>query len=290
VLFTFAVAFVMVLLSRNQAVALAEHNAILAGDNDRLFRDEADQRRKAQQEAQRNATLAQQNENLAKRNQRLADDEHAQRLATQRESSLRVLQQAFNLCRREGQVPQGLVAMTHALDLAHKAEAEDLQWAIRSNLADWGKALVPLRQMLDHGQPAFKMAFSEDDSTIVTTSFVEGERGPEGLSRSKGSVRFWDGRSGQPRTPLLDLPAAVDTVRISPNGQVALVIDNDGAAHLLDAHTGKSLVPSLRARPPRAWPSFSPDSARALQGRQRSNERTAIRHLQKLVDSVSQAC
>src|SRR5262249_42195929 len=131
---TILVSFPLVLWSRERAVQLAkengelaEHNLNLAINNDLLAKKERDLKIEANK-------LAAANHNLAQKQTELAGEERKHRKQAQWELARATLERGRDLCER-GDVYQGMPRLAHALSLAVKAEAGDLEGAARANLA-----------------------------------------------------------------------------------------------------------------------------------------------------------
>jgi WD40 repeat protein/serine/threonine protein kinase/tetratricopeptide (TPR) repeat protein len=193
------------------------------------------QRTKAEELAENNGRLAESNGLLAesekkerKRAEGLAGDLQVQLNKTQEESARLELNQALDSC-RQGNVRHGLLLLAHALDLATKAEAADLQRAIRANLAVWRSRLPGLKAVLPHQGEVLSVAFSSDGTRLVTGS-------------SDRTVQVWETATGKPiGKPIVPQD---DSSRPGPEmGQVVTVaFSHDGRAILTGTGSGKSLM------------------------------------------------
>jgi WD40 repeat protein/tetratricopeptide (TPR) repeat protein/tRNA A-37 threonylcarbamoyl transferase component Bud32 len=265
---TVAIAFALISLSRNEALELAEHNAWLAQRNEDLGVAERRQKEIALGQAKENAALA-------RKYYLLGLEERAQRQAAQRADATRTLHEAVTQCETPGGLGRGLLGMTQALEIARRAEASDLEWAIRANLAAWSRPVPPVRLFFSHGRPMHAVAASADGSTVVTGGYLPDETDRLGL-KGRGIARIWDGNSGQPRSQPLLHEGQVQVVAVSPNGRMVLTADLAaglrGTAQLWDARTGQKVGPPFQHCAGSSAIAFRPDGKLLVTG---STDRTA---------------
>jgi len=114
--------------------------------------------------------------------------QEARRQAVAEQAKL-ALNQALGLC-EQGEVGRGLLWLVRSLELTTRAEAHDLESAIRVNLADWQRQLSRPRLTVRHSAPVLDLAFQGDGRTLVSV----------GKDRN---IRFWDTATGQPARPPL---------------------------------------------------------------------------------------
>jgi WD40 repeat protein len=137
-----------------------------------------------------------------------------------------------SLCER-GDIGPGLLWLARSLETA-PASADGLRSTIRTQLAGWGRHVLPLRACLDSPAPVTAAALSPDGRTVWAA----------GRDRC---LRRWD-VAGQ---ELLGLPAAlpapVTAIAWGPRGKV-LTVYNDGTAQLWDAVKGTPAGPPLPHR------------------------------------------
>ncbi|MCI0456949.1 MAG: serine/threonine protein kinase [Gemmataceae bacterium] len=136
----------------------------------------------------------------------LRDARDERRKAAELSASL-LLDQAVALCDK-GEVGQGMLWLARSLELA-PAEAQDLQWVIRANLAHWRGRLATLRACLEHEDQVLTVAFRPGDQSLLTGS-------------EDGFVRFWNPRTGRPAGPPLRVQRGVRFAAFSPDGKTLL--------------------------------------------------------------------
>src|SRR5262249_45613000 len=82
------------------------------------------------------------------------------------EDAALALGQGLSLC-DEGNTGRGLLWLARGLRTAGEAEAADVGWAARMNLAGWGRHVHPLRAMVGHRDSVLRVAFSPDGKLFV---------------------------------------------------------------------------------------------------------------------------
>jgi hypothetical protein len=189
----------------------------------------------------------------------------------------------------------GLLWLVRGLELAARAEAADLQWAIRANLAGWLPRLRDFRATLPHEGRVLAAAYSPDGTTIPTgcddsiARFWDAATGarvgprlrhdngvtavaftPDGARVLTGShdqtARLWDAATGEPVGEPLRHPAFVLAVAVSPDGRTVATGCADGRARLWDVATGQVRGEPLRHGGAVNAVAFSPDGRTALTG------------------------
>ena len=145
----------------------------------------------------------------------------------------------------------------HSLKTA-PVDAGDIEQAIRTNLAAWGRQLNGLRMLVQHKSEVRAVALSRDGSRILAGC-------------SDGTVRLWEAATGRAVGEGIRLQGKVHAVAFSPDGSRILTGSDDGTARLWDAATLKPIGEPLRHQPLGGPPdaadavkivAFSPDGAR----------------------------
>jgi WD40 repeat protein len=161
----------------------------------------------------------------------------AERVAVAEQAEL-AFNQGLTLC-DQGEVGHGLLWLGRSLKLATSARADDLDRAIRINLADWGDQLSRQLGAMQHGAPVLDLSFSADGRTLVSAG-------------KNHTVRVWDvasRREGTPPLVLDELPerAWVERAAFLPGDPRTLVtVDEEGRACFWDAvRGGRAGGPSL---------------------------------------------
>jgi hypothetical protein len=165
---------------------------------------------------------------------------------------------AQQLCER-GEVARGLLWLARALQLAHRADAPELEDALRWNLGAWTRELHALALVLPHGNVWVRaVAFHPDCKTVVTGA-------------SDGIVRLWDGTTGRLTGTLPRLSAPIRSVGWQPGGTHLAIISDDGFLRLWTPGAEQPHLTLPVSRPPNSeycWRmvAFSPDGTRVLVG------------------------
>jgi WD40 repeat protein len=174
----------------------------------------------------------------------------------ERRSALLAIESGLTKCAHDT-IPEGMLWLAHGLQIAAKlppAEAGDLEWLARANLALWRKELLPLRAMLSDPKGIKAVAFSPDGRTILTGNM-------------SGTIQRWDPVTGEPLGPPLRRHRdAVSSISFSADGRWFVTGSADRTAQVWDATT------ELAGGPPLLHPhwvnavAFSPDGRTVLTG------------------------
>jgi WD40 repeat protein len=174
-------------------------------------------------------------------------------------------------------------------------DTADLQPTIRSNLAAWGRRLLPLSGVVPVPAEVDVAAFAPDRKTFVAgdgnhaariRSTATGEAlgqplyhadrvavlaySPDGTRVATGSedktARLWDAASGKPVGPPLPHPGAVRAVAFSPDGRALFTGGDEKAVRCWDTATGRLLAVGFE-QPDPVWAlAVSPDGGTILTG------------------------
>jgi WD40 repeat protein/serine/threonine protein kinase len=200
------------------------------------------------------------------------DDSERNSRKAQRLSASLALDRGLDLCEK-GDVARGMLWLARSLEIARAAEADDLEPAIRANLAGWRRQLFPLRARLEHQGEIFNAVFSPNGKLILTgdaqnkarlwnsdTGLLIGEPimvpgaskevigavafSPDSntfvtAGYNNGEVHFWDVETRRQAGPLLKHNEGVAAVVFSANGRFILTGGYDRTARLWDAATHK---------------------------------------------------
>jgi tRNA A-37 threonylcarbamoyl transferase component Bud32 len=211
--------------------------------------------------------------------EKLLCEAKAQEGLAQRLSTSLALDKGLALCQQD-EIGPGMLWMARSLENC-PADAADLQWVIRANLAAWSTKLPvigeqsggPVKRLLffigeeddpggkplSHRDAVEAMAVSPDGRTIVTAC-------------RDHTARLWNATTGAAIGVPIKHGDCVVAVAFSPTGQAVLTGSWDRTARLWDAKTGEPLGPALQHHGRVVAVAFSPDGKLALTG---SSDRTA---------------
>lgn len=156
-----------------------------------------------------------------------AERDHAQLLLADM-----ALDKGIGLC-EQGEVGYGMLWLVRSLELA-PADAQELRWTIRANLAAWQHQLSRPKLVLQHAGDVRAVAFHPNGKVIASAS-------------RHGGVRLWDIVSWRS----VDMSSSVNAsankeeyignVAFSPDGQIVVANALSAATRLWEAETGQSL-------------------------------------------------
>jgi WD40 repeat protein/serine/threonine protein kinase len=176
-------------------------------------------------------------------------------IAAQRQSTFSALDRGISLC-EQGDVARGMLWLARSLSMASELPAEkrnELEHAIRSNLAAWHAELHPLRMLIAHEADVESLAFSPDCTVLLT-------------DEADGILKLWDVHTGRQVGPALKHPASVLCAAFSPCGDFVLTGCADGMARKWDITTGELFGESL-SQPNAVYAvAFNEDGARIFTG------------------------
>jgi WD40 repeat protein len=218
----------------------------------------------------------------------------------ERQAAQLALDRGLSLC-EQGEVHRGLLWLARSLEIASRlppADAVDLEWGLRANLAHWSGEIFPLRCLLPQPKGTRRVAFSPDGKMIVTASWehtqvqawetatgkplgapyahagildlaIPADGQPLALRRRRDETfaQLVDALTGEGLAPPLPQPGIQDVgvgVALSPDGHVALTASKDHTARLWEAATGKPLGSPLRHEDRITAVAFSPDGRTIL--------------------------
>jgi WD40 repeat protein/tRNA A-37 threonylcarbamoyl transferase component Bud32 len=213
-----------------------------------------------------------------------------------RESQLRLaenyLLQGIAHC-KQGSADLGVIELAQSLQEA-PADAADLQYVIRMNLAGWGRQISPLRSELPHPNAVVAGAFSPNSKTVVTACVDQSVRlwdvdsaepvgkpfphparvlaaafSPDGKTIltgcADGTIRRWEVASGQASLLKLNVGGEVSVIAFSGDGEIALTADKAGKiAQLWKTSTGEAIGSPLPQQHTMLAAAFSPDGQTIL--------------------------
>jgi WD40 repeat protein/DNA-directed RNA polymerase subunit RPC12/RpoP len=234
------VMFAGTVVSLNFAVAARGEQRIAQEE-----RDNAEAARRAAEQSQEDA------EDAAKAARKSQEQESQARRTAENRLVESYLARGRSLCER-GDVHHGMLWLARSLEIL-PTHADDLQHAIRMNLATWQQQLRVRRRVLQHNGRVRSVAFSPDDKIILTGSWDH-------------TVRLWDASTGTPIGQPLQHPDTVHAAAFSPDGKTILTGCRDKIARLWDAATQKPVGEPLKHKDYVLAVAFSPDGMRILTG------------------------
>jgi WD40 repeat protein len=191
---------------------------------------------------------------------------HAELLARQAEEKARHAEEAqrreaqgllvrFSLNRgqtlcEQGDIGRGMLWLAETLG---SAPGEDLQRAVRADLAAWHGRLHSLRDLLSNPSPVRTAFFSPDGRTVLT--LCEDEK-----------VRLWDAATGEPVGQPLEHPGEVRAVAFSPDSHLVVTAGEDGTARLWDPATGRPVGKQWEHKGPVLAVAFLPGGRAVVTG------------------------
>jgi WD40 repeat protein len=156
------------------------------------------------------------------------------------------------LC-EQGDAGQGMLWMSRGLASAARAGAEDLQRALRANLAAWLQELHVLTARWEASAPVMAVAISPDGRFALSAA-------------DDGLAQFWDFETGEEAGPSLQHPATVTSLAFSPDGKTVLTGCTNSFARLWDVATRRPVGPPLKHPMAVSSVAFSPDGKTVLTG------------------------
>jgi WD40 repeat protein len=142
-----------------------------------------------------------------------------------RQRATRLFDRGLSHC-AQGEVGIGLLWLVRSLE-AVPPGAEDLERAIRINLAAWHQEQCALKAVIRQPGEVRSMALSPDGTLILTAC------GP--------SAQFYEVATGKMIRRLPRQPDQINVVAFSPDGKRALTACDDGTARLWDVINGKEM-------------------------------------------------
>jgi WD40 repeat protein/serine/threonine protein kinase len=179
-------------------------------------------------------------------------------VAAQRQSTFSALDRGLSLC-EQGDVARGMLWLARSLTMASVASElpdenrNELEHAIRSNLAAWHAELHPLRTLIPHEADVESLAFSPDCTMLMT-------------DEADGNVKLWDVHTGRQVVPALRHPANVLCAAFSPCGNVVLTGCADGMARIWTITTGELVGEPLLHSSAVYAVAFNDDGSRVFTG------------------------
>jgi WD40 repeat protein/tRNA A-37 threonylcarbamoyl transferase component Bud32 len=271
-----------------------------------------DRAEQARQEEAFQRSLAQEHQQQAEKAQQIAVAEREQAdAARQNEEAGRrqyqrlyvglMLDRGVGYCERED-VGRGMLWLARTLELTSE-EDRDLSQVLRTDLADWGRQLCPLKGLLAGPSGVSALAISPDGGTILTgcrdgtvqlwvadtgrlrsnqpakhgngpiTAVAFSTDGGKFLTCSSGwTAQLWDTATGTRVGKLLRHNGSIQVGAFSPDGNTVVTGGYDKTAQLWDARTGEPKGQSLPHEYPVRFASFSPDSRTVLTGSKPDNQ------------------
>lgn len=159
------------------------------------------------------------------------------------------LDQATHLC-DQGDIPLGLPWMVRAVQLA-PADATELDWAVRMNLAAWENRIGKLQGFLPHEAQTHRVALSRDGRIALTADV-------------NWKAHLW---SVEAKRLLASYPTTsqVCSVAFHPTRDLAMIAEHDGAVHLWDLET-KQTADKIVSPSPIHCAALSPDGESIVLG------------------------
>jgi WD40 repeat protein/serine/threonine protein kinase len=175
----------------------------------------------------------------------------AQRRRFARASASLTLDQGLRMC-EQGQANRGLVLLAHSLQMVGP-EDEDLELAIRMNMAAWSRRVNTLRAMVTQEEEQGVAALSPDGQTILT-------------GHPDHTARLWSSATGQPQGLPLPHPSRVLRAEFRKDSKAVLIGCENGSAQLWDVATSQRIGPALRHPGPIHYEALSPNGSIAVTG------------------------
>ena len=148
---------------------------------------------------------------------------NAEKLKSQRMSAGLALDRGLQLC-REGKVSEGMLWLAESL-VVNPEEDRGFADVVRLNLAAWRGTMTVPRSLIGHERWVTCVAYSPDGQTCVTAA--------------GGSVRRWDGLTGEPVGQALVHSGEVLAMAFSPDGRLLATGTYDKWVRIWDVATGK---------------------------------------------------
>jgi eukaryotic-like serine/threonine-protein kinase len=185
------------------------------------------------------------------------DDAVTNRKSAQRLSARLALDRGIALC-EEGEIARGLLWLARSLETAATAGADDLEPAIRANLAAWRRHLCLPRARLEHRTMVSDAAFSPDGKLVLTGDL-------------ESKAHLWDADTGRVVDEPIAIPASPDAgmllVAFKPDGATFLTASwRTGKVHFWDTKTRRQMGPPLEPSGEVAAVAFNPDGKLLLTG------------------------
>ena len=150
-------------------------------------------------------------------------DANAEKLKSQRMSAGLALDRGLQLC-HEGKVSEGMLWLAESL-VVNPEEDRGFADVVRLNLNAWRATMTVQRSLIGHERWARCVAYSPDGMTCVTAA--------------GGSVRRWDGLTGEPVGQALDHSGEVLAMAFSRDGRLLATGTDDKSVRIWDIATGK---------------------------------------------------